>query len=220
MDVSQLKAAQDSVVAALRWAEEDQWTEGTPCPDWDVRALVEHLITGNERFVVRLAGEQPGPPTGPQWRDDQGPRRGVREEQRGGARGVRPAGRHAGRLPVAHRSASGRDALGLKIAETLVHGWDLQQALGTTIDFDEATIADAHAWSEPMLARIPEGRNPFGTPQESRPDAATARPSRRAPGPTADRRQLVADSRRANSADNERTSRFLNPDSSPSRVAT
>ena len=66
----------------------------------------------------------------------------------------------------------GRDALGLKIAETLVHGWDLQQALGTTIDFDETTIADAHAWSEPMLARIPEGRNPFGTPQESRPDAA------------------------------------------------
>src|SRR6476469_838939 len=62
MDVSQLKAAQDSVVAALRWAEEDQWTESTPCPDWDVRALVNHLITGNERFVVRLAGEQPGPP--------------------------------------------------------------------------------------------------------------------------------------------------------------
>ena len=59
MDVSQLKAAQDSVVAALRWAEEDQWTEATPCPDWDVRALVEHLVTGNERFIVRLAGEQP-----------------------------------------------------------------------------------------------------------------------------------------------------------------
>ena len=72
---------------------------------------------------------------------------------------------------MAHRSAAGRDALGLKIAETLVHGWDLQQALGTTIDFDEDTIADAHAWSEPMLARIPEGRNPFGTPQECPPDA-------------------------------------------------
>jgi uncharacterized protein (TIGR03086 family) len=66
---------------------------------------------------------------------------------------------------------SGRDALGLKIAETLVHGWDLQQALGTTIAFDEGTIAEAHAWSEPMLRRIPEGRNPFGTPQDCPPDA-------------------------------------------------
>src|SRR5689334_18484082 len=62
MDLAQLKAAQNSVVAALRWAEEDQWSEATPCTDWDVRALVEHLITGNERFVVRLAGDQPSAP--------------------------------------------------------------------------------------------------------------------------------------------------------------
>src|SRR4029453_8182445 len=63
MDVAQLKAAQDSLTAALRWADEDQWTEATPCPDWDVHALVEHLVTGNERFVVRLGGGQPGKPT-------------------------------------------------------------------------------------------------------------------------------------------------------------
>ena len=61
---------------------------------------------------------------------------------------------------------SGTDALGLKITETLAHGWDLQQALGTIIDFEPQTIADAYDWSGPMLERIPEGRNPFGTPQE------------------------------------------------------
>ena len=171
MDVSQLKAAQDSVVAVLRWAEEDQWSEGTPCPDWDVRALVEHLITGNERFVVRLAGEQPGPPhdrSGSTTKD-------LVEayEQTNGevleAFGQPAAMQRVSQWPIG--PLQGTDALGLKITETLVHGWDLQQALGTRIDFDEATIADAHAWSEPMLARIPEGRNPFGTPQECRPDA-------------------------------------------------
>jgi uncharacterized protein (TIGR03086 family) len=171
MDVSQLKAAQDSVVAALRWAEEDQWTEQTPCPDWDVRALVDHLITGNERFVVRLAGEQPGPPpdrSGATTRDlvEAYEQTNVEVLEAFGRPGVM---QDVSQWPIG--PLSGRDALGLKIAETLVHGWDLQQALGTTIAFDEATIAEAYAWSEPMLGRIPEGRNPFGTPQDCPPDA-------------------------------------------------
>jgi uncharacterized protein (TIGR03086 family) len=65
----------------------------------------------------------------------------------------------------------GTDVLGLKITETLAHGWDLQQALGTTIDFDPRTIDEAYAWSRPMLERLPEGRNPFGTPQKAPDDA-------------------------------------------------
>jgi uncharacterized protein (TIGR03086 family) len=171
MDVAQLKAAQDSVVAALRWAEEDQWTEATPCPDWDVRALVGHLITGNERFVVRLAGDQPGPPTD---RSDASTRDLVDTYDNSNVEVL-----EAFQQPAAMQRVSewpigplqGTDALGLKITETLVHGWDLQQALGTTIDFDPATIAEAYTWSEPMLTRIPEGRNPFGTPQPCPEDA-------------------------------------------------
>jgi uncharacterized protein (TIGR03086 family) len=171
MDIAQLKAAQDSVVATLRWAEEDQWTEQTPCPDWDVRALVNHLITGNERFVVRLAGEQPGPPPD---RSDATTKDLVEAYERTGAEVLdafqQPAvTQRVSQWPIG--PLQGTDVLGLKITETLVHGWDLQQALGITIDFDAATIAEAHAWSEPMLARIPEGRNPFGTPQGAPPDA-------------------------------------------------
>jgi uncharacterized protein (TIGR03086 family) len=167
MDLSQLKAAQDAVVATLRWAEEDQWAEATPCGDWDVRALVDHLITGNERFVKRLVGAQPGPPTdrsGATAKDlvDDYERTNAEVLETFAKPGVmqRVSEWPIGPLP-------GSDALGLKITETLTHGWDLQQALGTTIDFDSRTIEDAYAWSGPMLSRIPEGRNPFGTPQES-----------------------------------------------------
>jgi uncharacterized protein (TIGR03086 family) len=171
MDVSQLKAAQDHVVAALRWAEEDQWTEQTPCPEWDVRALVDHLITGNERFVVRLAGEQPGPAPD---RSASTTKELVEAYEQTCVEVLEAFARPAVMQGVSQwpiGALSGSDALGLKIAETLVHGWDLQQALGTTIDFDETTIDDAYAWSEPMLGRIPEGRNPFGTPQDCAPDA-------------------------------------------------
>lgn len=172
MDVAQLKAAQDSVIAALRWAEEDQWTEATPCPDWDVRALVEHLITGNERFVVRLSGGQPGPAPD---RSDRTTQDLVEDYERTSAEVLEAFGRPGASQSVAQwpiGSLSGTDALSLKIAETLTHGWDLQQALGTSIDFDPQTIADAYEWSGPMRDRIPEGRNPFGTPQQAPEDAA------------------------------------------------
>src|SRR4051794_24100351 len=171
MDLSQLRAAQDSVVATLRWAEEDQWSEATPCGDWDVRALVDHLITGNERFVLRLVGEQPGPPpdrSGATTRElvDAYERTNVEVLETFAKPGVlqRVSEWPIGALP-------GSDALGLKITETLTHGWDLQQALGTTIDFEPRTIEEAYAWSGPMLSRIPEGRNPFGSPQECPDDA-------------------------------------------------
>ena len=203
MDVAQLKAAQDLVTAALRWADEDQWTEQTPCSDWDVRQLVDHLITGNERFVVRLAGDQPGAPTD---RTAASPEELVDTYERTAAEVLTafdqpgpPTDRsdastrdlvdtydnsnvevlEAFQQPAAMQRVSewpigplqGTDALGLKITETLVHGWDLQQALGTTIDFDPQTIDEAYAWSQPMLERIPEGRNPFGTPQKAPDDA-------------------------------------------------
>jgi uncharacterized protein (TIGR03086 family) len=166
MDLAQLKAAQNSLTAALRWAEEDQWSEATPCPDWDVRTLVEHLITGNERFVVRLAGEQPGPPPD---RSAATTKELVEDYERTSVEVLdafdKPgAAQSVSQWPIG--PLSGTDALGLKITETLTHGWDLQQALGTTIDFNPQTIADAYDWSGPMLERIPEGRNPFGTPQE------------------------------------------------------
>ena len=173
MELAQLKAAQDSVVAALRWAEEDQWSEATPCTDWDVRALVQHLIDGNERFVVRLGGGQPGPP---QDRSALTSKELVEEYERTnvevndafGRPGVMQAA-----TPFPIGQLTGRDALSLKITETLTHGWDLQQALGTTIDLEPQTIADAYEWSGPMLERVPEGRNPFGTPQQP-PNDATA----------------------------------------------
>jgi uncharacterized protein (TIGR03086 family) len=172
MNVAQLKAAQDLVTAALRWADEDQWSEQTPCPDWDVHQLVEHLITGNERFVVRLAGDQPGAPTD---RTTASPEELVETYERTADEVIHAFDQpgvmqRANQWPIG--TLQGTDVLGLKITETLAHGWDLQHALGTTIDFDPQTIDDAYAWSEPMLQRIPEGRNPFGTPQKAPDDAS------------------------------------------------
>ena len=42
----------EGLVAAIR---AEQWTAPTPCSEWDVRALVGHVVSGNQLFADRLA---------------------------------------------------------------------------------------------------------------------------------------------------------------------
>ena len=44
------------LTALIASIEPDQWTLRTPCPDWDVRALVMHLITEARWAPALLAG--------------------------------------------------------------------------------------------------------------------------------------------------------------------
>jgi len=37
--------------------EGDDWARATPCDDWSVRDLVNHVVGGNFRYVMILAGE-------------------------------------------------------------------------------------------------------------------------------------------------------------------
>ena len=151
MDLSQLKAAQDSLVATLRWAEEDQWTESTPCPDWDVRALVEHLITGNERFVLRLAGEQPGPPPD---RSDATTRDLVEAYEKSNVEVLDAFGRPAVMQGVSQwpiGPLSGRDALGLTSVDAVKY--TAASALGESpSSFLAPAMSDLRSRSRSSLA--------------------------------------------------------------------
>jgi len=40
----------------LRMVADDQWQNATPCGDWDVRALVNHMMVGNRMSLQLLAG--------------------------------------------------------------------------------------------------------------------------------------------------------------------
>src|SRR5262249_10279092 len=37
--------------------ESDDWARPTPCDEWSVRDLVNHVVSGNIRYVMILAGE-------------------------------------------------------------------------------------------------------------------------------------------------------------------
>ncbi len=168
MDVTDLEAATAVVVSALRAAPPEHWDRPTPCPDWSVHQLVRHLVIGTDRFTGRFGHTPALPVPG----EDATPEELLVALERTtvelvGVFELPGALQQVIELPIGHMP--GQSALDLRVVETFTHGWDLSQALGTPMDFNADALERAIAYSGPALDRIPEGRSPFGTPQE--PDA-------------------------------------------------
>ncbi len=58
-----LGRALDATGDLITGVKPNQWTNATPCPEWNVRALVNHLVSGNRMFAGIIRGE-PMPPRG------------------------------------------------------------------------------------------------------------------------------------------------------------
>lgn len=164
MDVTDLRAATAVVVSALRETPDADWDRPTPCPDWTVRQLVQHLVVGTDRFAQRLGGETttPVPPA------EASPDELIRALEASTIELIdvfqQPGAlERTMELPIG--AMPGQSAIDLRVTETITHGWDLAQALGRPLTFDADAVERAARFSEGALARLPEGRSPFGTPQ-------------------------------------------------------
>jgi len=123
----------------------------TPCPDWDVQALVRHLAGQDLRnFLAALRGETvdwqaPAGDLGDDWaarfRDRAAP---LREAWRAADLDQEIAMPGGGRAPLRSRADQ-------QITELTVHGWDLAIATGQIADLDPALAEHSLNWSRGML---------------------------------------------------------------------
>lgn len=144
----------------------------TPCPEWDVRALVRH-VAGQDlpNFVVSARGETadwqaPADELGEDWAAAFRDRAAVLQAVWHAADLDRlvdiPGG---GQAPLRSRADQ-------QITELAVHDWDLAKATGQSADLDPTLAEHALSWSRRMLR--PEFRGPgqaFGPEVPVRPDA-------------------------------------------------
>jgi uncharacterized protein (TIGR03086 family) len=161
----QLSLALDFTGQLIGAVRADQWAGPTPCPDWTVRALVTHLVAGNNLFAGALRGGQP--PAAPQATVR--PEAGLLASYRDSAAEMLGAFREPGALDrivtVPFGTVPGMVALHLRITELLVHGWDLARATGQPVIAPDDLAAQELAFSRSMLANIPPDRHPFAPPQ-------------------------------------------------------
>ena len=127
--VGQLGRASDAVGALISNIRADQWSAPTPCTEWTVRRVVNHLIGMNRVFAALLAGQPPPPrPAADHVEDD--PVRAFRDS----AAALLAAFSRPGVLERTYRgplgTATGADRLQIRLYDLLAHAWDLAQATG------------------------------------------------------------------------------------------
>ncbi len=131
--VEQLGRAFDAVAGLISNIRADQWSVPTPCTDWTVRRLVNHLIGMNRVFAALLA-DQPPPPR-PSADHIEGDPVGAYRDSAAtllagfGLPGVLERTYHG---PLG--TATGAERLQIRLYDLLAHGWDLAQATEQPVD--------------------------------------------------------------------------------------
>ncbi|MFF5010242.1 TIGR03086 family metal-binding protein [Streptomyces phaeochromogenes] len=116
---------QDTVGALVRATAPEQFNLPTPCEDWTVRDLLDHLVWEN---IIWGGLAQDTPPTDGHTEDHLGDDHVAAFEA--AAATARAAFRQPGMLDRSFGPAPGRRVVEQLLIELLVHGWDLAAALG------------------------------------------------------------------------------------------
>lgn len=130
-----LARAIDATGELIASVGEDQWSNSTPCPDFNARALINHLVFGNRLFTAILSGDPPPPPEDiPRLRAADQLGADPFAAHRDAGAGLLAAFGQPGVLerifPAPLGAVPGLVMLHVRITEELVHGWDLARATG------------------------------------------------------------------------------------------
>ena len=129
-----------------------QWDLGTPCADWDVRDLLQHITEGNlwvqplvEGKTIAevgdsLSGDHLGAHPQHAWRDS--------------AMEAQTAFESDGAMErIVHLSFGdmpGREYAMQLFADHLIHGWDLARGIGADDQLDPELVSACKIWFEPI----------------------------------------------------------------------
>jgi uncharacterized protein (TIGR03086 family) len=135
---------------------EDQWDRPTPCAEWDVRTLVNHVVSEN-LWVAPLLQGRTIEDVGDRFEGDQLGDDPVGAYERS-AVSARSAAEEPGALqrPVAvsYGPVPGAEYLGHRLMDLLVHGWDLAAATGQDRTMDAEALDVLWPILEPQVPAL------------------------------------------------------------------
>jgi len=137
--------AQDTFAHVLVSVTSDQLSSPTPCPEWDVKALIDHVIAGNRRVVERAGGQMGPLPEG------LGTAHRASAEAAQATFAAPQALTRTYQLPIGE--VPGTAFVELRTSDLLVHAWDLATATGQPTDLDPELAEYVLAFSKQMMSR-------------------------------------------------------------------
>ena len=157
--IAMLERTVDGASAMIRGVRADELTKPTPCTDWDVKALMNHMAEVMSGFTAALEGtavEMPRQePTDLLGSDPAGSYADISQRM---LDAWRTPGALERTLVMPIGDVPGAVALDIVLADQLLHTWDLARAVGRPYSMD-ADLAEAALQMMQRMMR-PEFRGP------------------------------------------------------------
>lgn len=126
----------------------DQWDASTPCADWDVRALVNHVVN-EERWTAPLFDGSTIADVGDRFDGDllgDDPPAAVRAAAAEAIEAIDSPGALDRTVHLSFGDTPGEEYAMQLFADHLIHGWDLAHAIGADEALDPQLVAACADW--------------------------------------------------------------------------
>jgi uncharacterized protein (TIGR03086 family) len=160
-DLAQVhRTAVEGLLANVEKIGDDQWHLPTPNTEWDVRALVEHLVGGTVWVAPLMAGETIAE-IGDRYSGDlvgDDPKGAFRRAANEAMAAVEEPGAIERTVDLSRGPSPAADYVLERIADAGMHTWDLARALG----IDETIHPDVVRLGRELLARVGDEWRSYG----------------------------------------------------------
>ena len=174
MSTETLEQAIRATRAVLAGVSEDQLGDDTPCAQWKVSDLINHIVGGQSFFEAGVTGQPMA-----EGETDFSASDFVAEFDQASQRSVTAFsgdGVMEKMLTLPFGAMPGSAFVGLAATDTFTHGWDLAKATGQNTDLDPGLAAQLLAGARQAISpafRSPDGAV-FGLEQEAPAGASNA----------------------------------------------
>lgn len=172
MDTLDLSTATTDVAGLVQAVTDEQLSAPTPCPDYTVGDLVDHIGGLTTAFTMAAHKERPdgdGAPVGDASRLEPGWRDRIAGDLGALAAAWTDPAAYEGMTQAGPIELPGEIAALVALNEVVVHGWDLAVATGQPYQPDPTAIATCASFVEQFDV---DGEGPFGPPVPPPADAS------------------------------------------------
>jgi uncharacterized protein (TIGR03086 family) len=170
--VARFQKAVNAVDASLHELPADAWSRPTPCAEWDVRALVQHVV--NElAWVAPLVAGRTIAEVGDSLDGDllgEDPLGAFHHHSRAAHAALEEPGALARTVHLSYGDETASGYAEQVTGDVLIHAWDLARGAGLDDTLPPDLVEWAAGWA-PQIAPMMAGAGVVGPPVEVGPDA-------------------------------------------------
>ncbi|NNF55288.1 MAG: TIGR03086 family protein [Acidimicrobiales bacterium] len=136
--------------------EANQWSNMTPCDDWDVRSVANHIVAGN-LWAAELASGRTIDDVGDRLNGNQlgdNPIEAFDRSAEMAAHAFETPGVLRAPCAVSYGPVPGSVYLGHRFLDVLIHGWDIAVATGQEPALDPSLVEACQTVIEPQIEQL------------------------------------------------------------------